>query len=50
MYTFLGGPSPSGPTESKPENTLNKDQSDVSQRMQAMEEQRKKEFGGIQRK
>jgi hypothetical protein len=50
MYTFLGGPAPSGPSESKPENTLEKGVSDVTQRMQAMEEQRKKEFGGIQRK
>ena len=50
MYTFLGGPAPSGPAESKPENTLNKGVSDVTQRMQAMEEQRKKEFGGVQRK
>jgi glutaredoxin-related protein len=50
MYTFLGGPAPSGPAESKPENTLEKGVSDVTQRMQAMEEQRKKEFGGVQRK
>ena len=50
MYTFLGGPQASGPQESKPENTLIKDQSDVSQRMKVMEDQRKKEFGGIQRK
>jgi hypothetical protein len=49
MYTFLGGSQVSGPQESKPENTLNKGVSDVTQRMQAMEEQRKKEFGGVQR-
>jgi hypothetical protein len=49
LYTFLNGSTPSGPQEPKSENTL-QDNSELSQRMKAMEDQRKKEFGGIQRK
>ena len=49
LYTFLNGSTPSGPQEPKSENTL-QDNSELSQRMKAMEDQRKEEFGGIQRK
>lgn len=49
MYTFLGSSVSSGPPEPKSENTLTKN-TDISSSMAALEEQRKKEFGGIQRK
>lgn len=55
MYTFLGGSSnASGPPEPKTENTLNKEKggasSEISARMEALQNQRKSEFNGIQRK
>jgi len=51
MYTFLGGPTPSGPPEPTSQNTLQKQTSDdISKRMQTLENERKKEFGGIERK
>jgi hypothetical protein len=52
MYTFLGGAVSSGPLEPKTENTtkVKAGTDDVTARMNALEEERKKEYGGIQRK
>jgi glutaredoxin-related protein len=55
MYTFLGGNVQTmGPPEPKTENTLSKSKNsssdEVSARMEALQNQRKSEFNGIQRK
>ena len=53
MYTFLGGMVASGPPEPTSQNTIDKSKppsSDIEKRMKALEEERKKEFGGIERK
>ena len=56
MYTFLdaGAPGPAGPQGPTTQNTISNEKaqtnSDVGDRMKAMEAQREKEFGGIARK
>ena len=56
MYTFLDGsaPGPAGPQGPTTQNTISNEKaqtnSDVVDRMKAMETQREKEFGGITRK
>lgn len=54
LYTFLGGGSATGPPEPTSQNTISKEKAganeDVKSRMKMMEDQRKSEFSGVERK
>jgi hypothetical protein len=54
LYTFLGGTTVSGPPEPTSQNTISKEKAgtneDVKARMKLMEDQRKSEFSGVERK
>jgi len=54
LYTFLGGGSVAGPPEPTSQNTISKEKAgsneDVKARMKMMEDQRKSEFSGVERK
>jgi len=54
LYTFLGGGSAAGPPEPTSQNTISKEKAgtneDVKARMKLMEDQRKSEFSGVERK